>query len=306
MNPYLSFSEEVQQAFQQRLPVVALETTIISFGFPYPYNLQTALEMEAIIRQHGAVPATIGLIEGKVKIGLDKEEIELFATKEQIIKVSRRDFAYALSQKKLGATTISGTMIAAHLAGIRVFATGGLGGVHRGSHLHGDVSNDLEEISRNQVAVISSGAKAILDLPLTLEYLETTGVPVVGYQSNDFASFYSRTSGLPSNFRLDSPAEVAKLMHTQWDLGFSSGLLVANPVPKSEEIPFQEIDHLIQQAVAEAESQKITGKEVTPFLLKRINQLSDGKSLLTNLALVRENAKVGAQIAVAYHQLNRD
>lgn len=303
MKPYITISEEVRSALEQKLPVVALETTIISFGFPYPYNIQMALEMEEIIRRHGAVPATIGLKEGKIKVGLGKAEIEEFATEGSVLKAGRRDFPYVLAQKKLGATTISGTMIAAGLAGIHVFATGGLGGVHRHGEVTWDVSVDLTEMSLTNVAVVSSGAKAILDLGRTLEVLETLGVPVVGYQSDYFASFYSRQSGLKANFRLDTPEEVATMMDAKWSIGLNGGILVANPVPEQDEIPFAEIDEIIKQAVEEANAEGIAGKEVTPYLLKRINHHTKGRSLETNISLVRENAKVGAQIAVAYQHL---
>ncbi|MFC4601774.1 pseudouridine-5'-phosphate glycosidase [Cohnella hongkongensis] len=303
MKEYLRISEEVQTALAEGKPVVALETTLIAFGLPHPHNLQTAIDMENMIRREGAVPATIGLLDGVIQVGLTEEEIERFATGSSVSKTSRRDIPYLLANRTMGATTISGTMIAAQLAGIPVFATGGLGGVHREGEISWDVSADLIEMSRTKVAVVSSGAKAILDLTRTLEYLETFGVPVIGYQSDYFASFYSRQSGLLADIRLDTPNEVAAVMDAKWRLGLSGGILVANPVPAENEIPFEEINVYIEQAVAEAARDGITGKDVTPYLLRRINELTGGRSLSTNLALVRNNARVGAQIAVAYAKL---
>jgi len=303
MKEYLRISEEVQTALAEGKPVVALETTLIAFGLPHPHNLQTAIDMQNIIRREGAVPATIGLLDGMIQVGLTEQEIERFATGSSVSKTSRRDIPYLLANRTMGATTISGTMIAAQLAGIPVFATGGLGGVHREGEISWDVSADLIEMSRTKVAVVSSGAKAILDLTRTLEYLETFGVPVVGYQSDYFASFYSRQSGLLADIRLDTPNEIAAVMDAKWRLGLSGGILVANPVPAENEIPFEEINVYIEQAVAEAARDGITGKDVTPYLLRRINELTEGRSLSTNLALVRNNARVGAQIAVAYAKL---
>ena len=303
MNNYLSFSEEVQQALHEGRPIVALETTLISFGLPHPYNLETAMEMENNVRLEGAIPATIGLLNGKIKIGLSPTEIEAFATGSSILKTSRRDIPYVLSSRQMGATTIAGTMIAAQLAGIPVFATGGLGGVHREGEVTWDVSSDLIEMARNKVAVVSAGAKAILDLTRTLEYLETFGVPVIGYQTDYFASFYSRQSGRLADFRLDSPNAVAEVMDAQWRLGLAGGMLVANPVPIENEIPFEEINLYIEQAIQEASRNGIAGKEVTPYLLRRINELTSGRSLATNLALVKNNATLGAKISVAYYNL---
>ncbi|XID91847.1 pseudouridine-5'-phosphate glycosidase [Paenibacillaceae bacterium WGS1546] len=303
MKEYLRISEEVQTALAEGKPVVALETTLIAFGLPHPHNLQTAIDMQNIIRREGAVPATIGLLDGMIQVGLTEEQIERFATGSSASKTSRRDIPYLLANRTMGATTISGTMIAAQLAGIPVFATGGLGGVHREGEISWDVSADLIEMSRTKVAVVSSGAKAILDLTRTLEYLETFGVPVIGYQSEYFASFYSRQSGLLADIRLDTPNEIAAVMDAKWRLGLSGGILVANPVPAENEIPFGEINVYIEQAVGEAARDGIAGKDVTPYLLRRINELTEGRSLSTNLALVRNNARVGAQIAVAYAKL---
>ena len=303
MIEYLRISDEVQTALAEGKPVVALETTLIAFGLPHPHNLQTAIDMQNIIRREGAVPATIGLLDGKIHVGLTEQEIERFATETSVSKTSRRDIPYLLANRTMGATTISGTMIAAQLAGIPVFATGGLGGVHREGEISWDVSADLIDISRTKVAVVSSGAKAILDLTRTLEYLETFGVPVIGYQSDYFASFYSRQSGLLADIRLDTPNEIAAVMDAKWRLGLSGGILVANPVPGENEIPFEEINVYIEQAIGEAARDGIAGKDVTPYLLRRINELTEGRSLSTNLALVRNNARVGAQIAVAYAKL---
>jgi len=252
MIEYLRISDEVQTALAEGKPVVALETTLIAFGLPHPHNLQTAIDMQNIIRREGAVPATIGLMDGRIHVGLTDREIERFATESSVSKTSRRDIPYLLANRTMGATTISGTMIAAQLAGIPVFATGGLGGVHREGEVSWDVSADLIDISRTKVAVVSSGAKAILDLTRTLEYLETFGVPVIGYQSDYFASFYSRQSGLLADIRLDTPNEIAAVMDAKWRLGLSGGILVANPVPGENEIPFEEINVYIEQAIGEA------------------------------------------------------
>jgi len=300
MKSYLSFTEEVQYALENRLPVVALETTIISHGMPYPQNVEMAKEVEQIIRDHGAVPATIGIMSGKIKVGLNETELEEFATNPQVEKVSRRDFPYLLAAGKIGATTVAGTMIAAQLAGIHVFATGGIGGVHREGEITWDVSADLTELAQTNVAVVCAGAKSILDLGRTLEYLETQGVPVVGYCTDEFPSFYSRVSGYGVDFRLDTPEEVATLMDTKWGLGLNGGMVIANPVPEAAALDFREIEGVIVTALQEAKEQGITGKKVTPFLLDKVKQLSGGKSLQTNIALVKHNAEVAAKIAVAF------
>jgi len=300
MKSYLSFTEEVQHALENRLPVVALETTIISHGMPYPQNVEMAKEVEQIIRDHGAVPATIGLMSGKIKVGLNETELEEFATNPEVEKVSRRDFPYLLSAGKIGATTVAGTMIAAQLAGIHVFATGGIGGVHREGEITWDVSADLTELAQTNVAVVCAGAKSILDIGRTLEYLETQGVPVVGYRTDEFPSFYSRVSGYGVDFRLDTPEEVATLMDTKWGLGLNGGMVIANPVPEAAALDFREIEGVIVTALQEAKEQGITGKKVTPFLLDKVKQLSGGKSLQTNIALVKHNAEVAAKIAVAF------
>ncbi len=283
-------------------PVVALETTIISHGMPYPQNIETARSVERIIREHGAVPATIGILNGHVKIGLNAAELETFATHPSVEKVSRRDFAHVLSSGKVGATTVAATMIGAALAGIEVFATGGIGGVHREGEKTMDISADLTELARTNVAVVCAGAKSILDIGRTLEYLETHGVPVVGYKTDVFPSFYSRESGFSVDFRLDSPDEVAAMLRTKWELGLSGGAVIANPVPEAHAMKHEEIEGVIRQALREANEQHIAGKKVTPFLLSRIKQLTEGKSLATNIQLVYHNAAVAAQIAVALKQ----
>lgn len=300
MKSYLTYTDEVRQALENNKPVVALETTIISHGMPYPQNVEMAKQVENIIREQGAVPATIGIMNGKIKIGLNEQELEEFATNPSVAKVSRRDFPYILASGKIGATTVAGTMIAAQLAGIRVFATGGIGGVHREGEITWDVSADLTELAQTNVAVVCAGAKSILDLGRTLEYLETQGVPVVGYQTDQFPSFFARESGYGVDFRLNTPEEVAALMDTKWKLGLEGGLIIANPVPEADALDHREIEAVIQQALNEAKANNITGKNVTPFLLDKVKQLTGGTSLQTNIALVKHNVEVAAKIAVAY------
>ncbi|UJF36486.1 pseudouridine-5'-phosphate glycosidase [Paenibacillus hexagrammi] len=299
MNSYLSMTDEVKEALDSEKPVVALETTIISHGMPYPQNIQMAQKVEQIIRDNGAVPATIGMMDGKIKIGMTPEELETFATSKNVEKVSRRDFPYILSAGKIGATTVAATMIGAALAGIEVFATGGIGGVHREGEVTMDISADLTELAKTNVAVVCAGAKSILDIGRTLEYLETHGVPVVGYKTSEFPSFYARESGYGVDFRLDEPSQVADMLRTKWALGLEGGAIIANPVPAESAMNHLEIEGVIKQALNEAKEQNITGKHVTPFLLSRIKQLTDGRSLATNIALVYHNAQVAAQIAVA-------
>lgn len=301
MKAYLSYTDEVRNALENNLPVVALETTIISHGMPYPQNIEMAKEVEQIIRDNGAVPATIGIMNGQIKIGLSESELEEFATNKSVEKVSRRDFPYILASGKIGATTVAATMIAAQLAGIRVFATGGIGGVHREGEVTWDVSADLMELAGTNVAVVCAGAKSILDLGRTLEYLETHGVPVVGYRTDEFPSFFARESGFGVDFRLDTPEQVGTLLDTKWKLGLNGGVVIANPVPESDALEHNKIEAVIQQALEEAKQNNIAGKKVTPFLLDKVKQLTAGKSLQTNIALVRHNAAVAAQIAVAYN-----
>ncbi|TSI10641.1 pseudouridine-5'-phosphate glycosidase [Lysinibacillus sp. BW-2-10] len=299
MEKYLSYSQEVLEAKEKGLPIVALESTIISHGMPYPQNVQTAREVEEIIRSKGAVPATIALIDGQIKIGLSDEELEMFGNAKDVAKASRRDFGYLLATKKLGATTVAATMIAAELAGIELFVTGGIGGVHRGAEQTMDISADLEELAGTNVAVVCAGAKSILDLGLTLEYLETNGVPVVGYGTDYLPAFFTRDSEFKVNFRLDSPKEVADMMRAKWDIGLRGGAVIANPIPESDAMEASFINSIIEEALKEAEENGIKGKDVTPFMLGKVKELTEGKSLEANIALVKNNAHIGAEIAIA-------
>lgn len=300
LKKYLEIKDEVKKALDAGKAVVALESTIIAHGMPYPQNIETALEIEDIIRANGAVPATIGIIDGKIKVGLTKEEVKFLGESQEIVKVSRRDLPVVLAEKKHGATTVAGTMIAADLAGIKIFVTGGVGGVHRGAEKSFDISADLEELKKTSVAVIAAGAKSILDLGLTLEKLESFGVPVLGYQTEEFPAFYSRHSGFKCDYKLDNPKHTADILKAKWELALAGGVLIANPVPEADEIKYSVINEKIEQALAEAAEQKISGKELTPFLLDRIKEITEGKSLETNIALVKNNAVVGAQIAAAF------
>jgi pseudouridine-5'-phosphate glycosidase len=299
MQAFLQFSPEVQAARAAGKPVVALESTIISHGMPYPQNVQTAREVEQLIRDAGAVPATIAIIDGRICIGLSEEQLELLGQSKDAIKVSRRDLAYVLSQKKLGATTVAATMICAKLAGIEVFVTGGIGGVHRGAETSFDISADLQELARTSVAVVCAGVKSILDIGLTLEYLETHGVPVVSVGQAAFPAFFTRDSGFKADFQLDTAENQARFIRTKWQLGLEGGVVVGNPVPEAAAMKNQEIDAIIAQALREAGEQGVKGKLVTPFLLARIKELTGGRSLATNIALVKHNALVGARLAVA-------
>jgi pseudouridine-5'-phosphate glycosidase len=299
MQAFLQYSPEVQAARAAGTPVVALESTIISHGMPYPQNVQTAREVEQVIRAAGAVPATIALIDGKVCIGLSDEQLELLGQSKDALKVSRRDLAYVLATKKLGATTVAATMICARLAGIEVFVTGGIGGVHRGAETSFDISADLQELAQTGVAVVCAGVKSILDIGLTLEYLETHGVPVVSVGQPAFPAFFTRDSGFQADFQLDTAEEQARFIRTKWQLGLQGGVVVSNPVPQADAMPSAEIDAIIAQALGEATAQGVKGKAVTPFLLARIKELTGGRSLATNIALVKHNALVGARLAVA-------
>ncbi|GAB3397312.1 pseudouridine-5'-phosphate glycosidase [Massilia agilis] len=301
MHPYLLLSPEVAAARAAGKPIVALESTIISHGMPYPQNVQTAREVEQVIRDAGAVPATIALIKGRICIGLSEEQLELLGSSSDAIKVSRRDLPYVLAQKKLGATTVAATMICAELAGIQVFVTGGIGGVHRGAEKSFDISADLQELAHTNVAVVCAGVKSILDIGLTLEYLETHGVPVVSVGQPGFPAFFTRESGFNADFQIDSAPEQASFIRTKWELGLKGGVVVANPVPEEAAMPKMEIDRITEQALLEADQQGVTGKAITPFLLDRIKQLTGGRSLATNIALVKHNALVGARLAVALH-----
>ncbi|PTM90180.1 pseudouridine-5'-phosphate glycosidase [Mycoplana dimorpha] len=295
----IAYSDEVTAAKARGAPLVALESTIITHGMPYPGNLEMARSVERIIREEGAVPATIAVIDGVLHIGLDDAELEALAQTEGAMKVSRADLAFAIAERRTGATTVAATMIGAALAGIRVFATGGIGGVHRKAEETFDISADLEELARTAVIVVCAGAKAILDIPKTLEVLETRGVPVVTYDSPNFPAFWSRDSGLPSPLMLNSPAAIANFQAVRERLGIDGGMLVANPVPAENEIPRREMEIYIERALDNAERDEITGKEVTPYLLNTIFRLTDGRSLATNIALVENNARLAAEIAVA-------
>jgi pseudouridine-5'-phosphate glycosidase len=297
MNDGILIAPEVGDAIRDRRAMVALESTIISHGMPYPRNLEVALETQALVRQNGCVPATMGIVEGRARVGLSDEQIERLATSKDVLKVSRRDFAYAIAAKRDGATTVSATMMMAHAAGIAVFATGGIGGVHRDHP--SDVSADLGELARTPVIVVSAGAKAILDLDRTLELLETLGVPVIGLATDEFPAFYSRASGLPAPLRVETPAEVASVFQTQRALALEQGVLVAVPIPEAEEIPRSVVDAWIGRALEELAERKITGKEVTPFLLSRVAELSGGRALEANVALLRNNVRTACQIAQA-------
>ena len=301
MIKHLTVTNEVSAALAGGKPVVALESTIIAHGMPYPANFEMAQDVEAIIREAGAVPATIAIIGGALKVGLTTAELKKFAVDgPEIIKVSTRDLPYVVAQKLDGATTVASTMRIAAMAGIHVFGTGGIGGVHRGAERSFDISADMMEFAESNVAVVTAGAKAILDLALTLETLETLGVPVVGYGTNDFPAFYSRQSGHAVPMRCNTPLEVATLMATKWSMGLNGGIVVANPIPQSSEIIASEIAPVIEQAVAEAARQNISGKNVTPFLLARLAEVTGGRSLKANLALVKHNAAVAAEIAKAF------
>ncbi|MFA5851563.1 MAG: pseudouridine-5'-phosphate glycosidase [Spirochaetales bacterium] len=301
MNKYLDLAEEVREAIRSGKPVVALESTIISHGMPWPKNLDTALEVEDVVRKAGAVPATVAIIDGRLKAGLSRHDIELLAKAgTAVTKASRRDLPRLLANGGLGATTVAGTMIVASMAGIRIFATGGMGGVHRGAEVTWDISADLEELARTSVAVVCAGAKSILDLPKTLEYLETKGVPVIGYRTLELPAFYTSHSGLALEEKADSPDEIAALLDAKWKSGLEGGVVIANPIPEEYAMDQEAIHPAIETAVADAERQGIMGKKLTPFLLARIVELTGGDSLESNIALVKHNAALAAAIASAY------
>lgn len=298
----LILSEEIRNAFSNRTGVVALESTVITHGLPYPENLETALALEDIVRENGAVPATICVIDGLVRVGVSRAELERLAKETSVQKLSRRDLPLALAKKQTGGTTVAATMMIAEQAGIRVFATGGIGGVHCGAEDSFDISADLEELARTSVCVVSAGAKAVLDLPKTLEVLETKGVPVIGYRCDQFPAFYYRDSGLKNMARMDDVDEITELLIHKWNLtrwpdsmAFPGGVLIANPISKDDEWAGEEVEHHIQQAMDEMQ---VSGKDVTPYLLKRIGELSEGKSKVSNVALIKQNAKLSAEIAV--------
>mgnify|MGYP001350669315 FL=1 len=296
----MDISTEVQQALKTGLPIVALESTIISHGMPFPQNLKTALTVEKIIREESAVPATIAILNGRIKIGLSQHELEQFAKQTSQIKVSRRDLPLVISQKQSGGTTVAATMICAKLAGIAVFVTGGIGGVHRESENTMDISADLMELAQTNVAVVCAGIKSILDIPRTLEYLETQGVPVIGYKTEEFPAFYTPSSGSLVQSRLDTPEEIAHCMKIKWKLGLDGGIVIGNPVQEQDAMDASIIQQAISEALRDAAQKQIEGKNVTPFLLERINRLTMGESLKSNISLVCNNAHLGAKIAVAY------
>lgn len=300
---YLDINPEVKAALMEEKPVVALESTIISHGMPYPKNVETALKVESIIRENGAIPATIAILEGKLKVGLTTEEVEFLGKTSGVIKTSRRDIPFIVANKLNGATTVASTMIIAALAGIKVFATGGIGGVHRGAAQTMDISADLEELAMTDVAVVCAGCKSILDIGLTREYLETKGVPVVGFQTEELPAFYTRKSGFKVDYKVDSEEILAKALKAKWDLGLEGGMVIANPIPEEFEMDYDTINNAIETAVKEAEEKGIVGKESTPFLLSKVKEITGGSSLESNIQLVFNNAKVGAKLAVELSKL---
>jgi pseudouridylate synthase len=301
MENYLEISAEVKRALAAHQPVVALESTIISHGMPYPENVEMALRVEQVVRLKGAIPATTAVLGGKLKAGLSEAEIiRLGKAGREAAKVSRRDLPFVLARKTPGATTVAATMIIAEMAGIRIFATGGIGGVHRGAAETMDISADLPELANTSVAVVCAGAKSILDIGLTLEYLETHGVPVVGFQTNEFPAFYIRKSGFGMDYRVDSPAELAQALKVKWEAGLKGGVVIANPIPAEHEPAFATIQKATETALSEAQAPGIKGKNITPFLLKKIAELTGGESLRANIELVLNNARLAAEVAVCY------
>ncbi len=295
---YLDITPEVAEALRKGNPVVALESTIISHGMPYPKNVETALKVEAAVRSQGAVPATIAILNGRMKAGLSEAEVNYLGKEGlKVTKTSRRDLPFIIAKKINGATTVASTMIIANLAGIRIFATGGIGGVHRGAESSMDISADLQELARTNVAVVSAGVKSILDLPRTLEYLETFGVPVIGYGTKEFPAFYTRQSGLEVDYRMDDPVSIAKALKIKWDLNLNGGVIIANPIPEAFQMAYADINEAIEQALQEADHLKIKGKEITPFLLSKVEELTTGKSLAANIELVLNNARLAAEVA---------
>jgi pseudouridine-5'-phosphate glycosidase len=298
MNQFLNIHPEISEALKQGLPIVALESTIIAHGMPYPQNIETAIEVEQIVRENGAIPATIAILDGKLCVGLNAQQLKILGNTKDVWKVSLRDMPCVLSQKIPGATTVAATMRIASMVGIRVFVTGGIGGVHRGAENTMDISADLFEMAQTNVAVVSAGVKSILDIGLTLEYLETSGIPVVTFGQDDFPAFYSRKSGFKTPLRLDTAKEIADMMNVKWQMGLNGSVLIAKPINQEDEVPFEKMEGFIQDCLKEANIQKISGKNITPFLLKRISEITGGDSLKSNIALVKNNAVLGAQIAI--------
>lgn len=305
LKDYLSITPEIAEAINEGKPIVALESTILSHGMPYPENVEFAHKVEEVVRGEGAIPATTAIIGGKLKVGLNKEELEIMCKAENVGKVSRRDVAVYLATNKTGATTVATTMLIASLAGIKIFATGGIGGVHRGAQQTMDISADLQELAHTPVCVVGAGCKSLLDIGLTLEYLETFGVPVLGYQTDDFPAFYCRKSGYGVDYNLKDAAEAAKIMKTKWDLGLEGGLLIGNPIPEEYEADFDEMEAAINEALKMAKADGIRGKATTPYLLSHIKDLTHGDSFASNLQLAYNNAKVASMIAVEYAKLNK-
>ena len=297
---YLDIHPDVEKAIKNKEPVVALESTIISHGMPYPKNVETALMVEDTVRSNKAVPATIAIINGRLKVGLTNEEIEFLATNEEVKKVSRRDLPITVAQKLSGSTTVASTMIIASLAKIAIFATGGIGGVHRGAENTLDISADLEELANTNVCVVCAGAKAILDIGLTLEYLETKGVPVIGYKTSELPAFYSSESGFDVDYKIDSALEIAEILKTKWSLSIDGGVLVTNPIPVAFELESSMMNEAINEAIIEANNENISGKEITPYLLSKVNELTEGKSLDANIKLIQNNANLASKIALHY------
>ena len=300
LDNYIDISPEILNAIKKKLPIVALESTIISHGMPYPKNIETAIMVEETVRANDAIPATIAIIKGRIKVGLTRDEIDFLATNDEVQKVSRRDLAIAVAQKTSGSTTVASTMIIASLAKIAVFATGGIGGVHRGAENTLDVSADLEELSKTNVCVVCAGAKAILDIGLTLEYLETKGVPVIGYKTLDLPAFYSTKSGFKVDYRIDSAADIAQILKTKWDLSIDGGVLVTIPIPQEFELTLDIMNKAINEAITQADSENIIGKDITPYLLSKVNELTHGESLEANMKLIKNNAALAAKIASNY------
>lgn len=305
LEKYLKINPEVKKALDEGTPVVALESTIISHGMPYPQNIEMAKTVESIIRENGAIPATIAILNGELKVGLNPEELEYLGKSDSVLKASRRDLPFIVSKKLDGATTVASTMIIAALAGIKVFATGGIGGVHRGAQQTFDISADLQELAHTNVAVVCAGCKSILDIGLTLEYLETNGVPVVGYKTKEFPAFYTRKSGFNVDYKVDSETELALALKSKWDLNLNGGVVVSNPIPEEFEMDSDTITNAIEDALKEADAKGIKGKECTPFLLGKVKAITGGKSLDSNIELVYSNAKVGAKLAVELSKLDK-
>ncbi|WIV11213.1 pseudouridine-5'-phosphate glycosidase [Proteiniborus sp. MB09-C3] len=303
LSEYLSIKPEIEEALNNGLPVVALESTIISHGMPYPENIKTAREVERIVRENGAVPATIAILKGKLTVGLDEKELEILGNSKDVVKASRRDLPFIIAKEMNGATTVAATMIIAAMAGIKVFATGGIGGVHRQAQETFDISADLQELANTDVAVVCAGAKSILDIGLTLEYLETQGVPVIGFGTDEFPAFYTRKSGFKTDYRVDSETELARALKAKWDIGLKGGLVIGNPIPYEYEMDYNNINNAINEALVEAENNGIKGKEATPFLLSKVKDITKGKSLESNIQLVYNNARLAAKLALELSRL---